>query len=279
MPLDRVGRLVQVRLGHQIRVDVVRLDGRVLVGAGHPVEVELAVPVMVPERPPEPSRLDEDLQPDRALELGVPGRLDVAHSGRRDVGVDVERSGAGRPVRRALLAADRPPRERGTLEPEVGRPLPGQVQGRVPPVHDVARGVRLRVREHRQHEQLGVPEDVPVVSGPGQPLGRDRPALAPRARLQDVEQREPHRLLDLRVAVDLDVGRPPERVEVLALRVDQPVPAGQPGPGDRAVDLVADRLQRPSAGPPVRDVLDDLQRLPGAELAGDARSGPSPARR
>jgi hypothetical protein len=54
-----------------------------------------------------------------------------------------------------------------------------------------------------------------------------------------VEEPEPHRLLELRVAVDLEIGGVPERVEKLALRPCEPVPADQPGAGDRAVDLVA----------------------------------------
>src|SRR3712207_8569020 len=40
-------------------------------------------------------------------ELGIAGRGDVATRGVGDVGVDVERRGAGRPVPGAFLAADR----------------------------------------------------------------------------------------------------------------------------------------------------------------------------
>ena len=56
-----------------------------------------------------------------------------------------------------------------------------------------------------------------VVAGAGQALGGDRAALGPRGGLEDVEEREPERLLDLRVAVELDVGQRPVAVEVLAL--------------------------------------------------------------
>ena len=102
-------------------------------------------------------------------------------------------------------------------------------------------GVRRRVGQHRQHERLGVPERVAVVARPGQPLGGDRPLLAAGARLQRVEQPEADRLLQLGVAVDLDVGALPEVVEVGALLGEQPVPAACARPGQRRGDLVADR--------------------------------------
>ena len=66
-----------------------------------------------------------------------------------------------------------------------------------------------------------------------------------------MEEREAHRLLELVVAVDLDVGALPEVVEVLALVVEQAVEAGAPRRRERGVDLVADRDHRALAGPPV----------------------------
>jgi hypothetical protein len=58
------------------------------------------------------------------------------------------------------------------------------------------------------------------------------------------------RLLDLGVAVDLDVGALPEVVQVGALLGQQPVPAGQLGGGQRARHLVAQRGQGPLADQP-----------------------------
>ena len=107
-----------------------------------------------------------------------------------DVGVDVERGRPGRPVAGALLAADRPPRERGAAQAQLLGPLAGQRQDRLAPAQGVRRRVGLQVAEHRQAEGLGVPERVAVVAGPGQALGPDRPALGPRAGLQHVEHRE-----------------------------------------------------------------------------------------
>ena len=57
---------------------------------------------------------------------------------------------------------------------------------------------------------------------------------------------DPHGLLQLVVALDLDVGLVPVLVEQLALLADQPVPAGQLGRGQRGLDLVAQR-RRPTA--------------------------------
>ena len=163
------------------------------------------------QRAPQPGGRHQQLQPDLALELDVAGGGDVAAHGVGDVGVDVERRGAGRPVARALLAADRPPRERRAREPELLGALVGQRQDRLPPAQRVGRRLRGEEREHRQAERLGVPERVPVVALAGEALGADRAALGAGAGLQHVEDREPDGLLQLGVAVDLDVGGGPER--------------------------------------------------------------------
>ena len=101
--------------------------------------------------------------------------------------------------------------------------------------------MRLGVGQDREHEALGVPEGVAVVAGAGEALAGDRPPLGASAGLQHVEQAEAHGLLDLRVALDLDVGAVPEVVEVLALRVEQTLPAGVAGAVERGGDLVAQR--------------------------------------
>ena len=92
--------------------DVVVYERGVLVRAGDAVDAEAALGVVVTERAPEPCGLDEQLETRAALEVGVVRRGDVAANRVGDVGVDVERRRAGGPVSRALLAPDRPPRER-----------------------------------------------------------------------------------------------------------------------------------------------------------------------
>src|SRR5690606_41448401 len=57
------------------------------------------------------------------------------------------------------------------------------------------------------------------------------------AGLQHVEDPEPDRLLDLRVALDLDVGVVPERVQELALGLEQAVPAGEPRSEEHTSEL------------------------------------------
>src|SRR5437763_525627 len=78
----------------------------------------------------------------------------------------------------------------------------------------VADRAGTRVREDRQHKPLGVPERVPVVPRAGQPLCRDQSLLPPRSRLDRVEQGEADGLLELGVAIDLDVGGRPEPIQV-----------------------------------------------------------------
>ena len=53
-----------------------------------------------------------------------------------------------------------------------------------------------------------------VVAGAGKTLRRDRALLGTGARLERVEKREAHRLLQLGVAVEPHIGSIPELVEV-----------------------------------------------------------------
>ena len=115
---------------------------------------------------------------------------------------------------------------------------------------------RRGVGQHRQHERLGVPERVPVVARAGQALGRDRAPLGPRARLQRVEEREAHGLLELLVAVDLDVGaRPRSRPGTRAGRASSSSQPARRADSQRRVDLVAHRRQRAPARPAVGEEL------------------------
>ena len=261
--LGELGGGVEVLLRHQVGVDVVVGDRRVLVGAGDPVDAEGAVGVVVAEAAPEPRRFDQQRQADVALEVGVDVDVAVAADRLGDVGVDVEGGGARGPVGAGLGAADRPPGEGGAREAELLRPLARLVDRRQPPLERLGRRLRDGVAEHRQHVGLGVPEGVAVVAGAGQPLRRDRPALAAGARLQRVEEAEADRLLQLGVAVELDVGALPEVVEVLLLRRDQLVPAGVAGLRERRAHLVAHRRHRAPRRPAVGDELGDRQRFAG----------------
>ena len=107
------------------------------------------------------------------------------------------------------------------------------------PAQCVGGGARQSQRQHRQDEGLRVPEGVAVVAGARQPFRRDGPPLPTRSRLQDVEEGEAHRLLDLRVALKLDICTRPEVVQVGPLLGEQALPAGQPRGGQRGDDLVA----------------------------------------
>ena len=188
------------------------------------------VGAVVPQRHPQPGGLHQDRQRGVALEVRVAGPRHVPQRRHRDVGVDVEGRTAGGPVPRALLATDRAPRERRPGELHRLGPLAGQIEGRPPPTQRVSRGMGSRRGQHRQHEALGVPEGVAVVAGSGQALGRDCPLLGAGAGLKGVEQREANRLLDHRVALDLDVGTVPEPVEGAALVFEQLRPSPREPP-------------------------------------------------
>ena len=265
--LRRLGGGQQVVLRHQVRVDVVVGDGAVLVRSGHPVNMEPALAVVVAERPPQPRRLHQQFDALGPGEVLIGAGLDIAHHGGGDIRVDVEGRRAGGPVARAFLAGDRPPRESRAPESQLGRPLLRGRQRLVPPAQRAGGGIRGSQGQRRQHEHLGVPEGVPVVARPGEPLGRDRALLAARAGLQNMKQSEPHGLLDLDVTMNLDVGAAPEVVEVGTLRGDQAVPARLPGPGQRRPHLVPHCGQGPLARPAVRDELDQPGAAPPAPAA------------
>ena len=142
----------------------------------------------------------------------------------------------------------------------------------MPPAQRICRGARRCVGQHGQDEALGVPEGVAVVSRPGQALRGNRALLGPGARLEDVVEREADGLLELGVAVQLDVRAGPEVVQVGALALDEAVPARVLGHGDRGGDLVADRGQRTLARPAVGEELHDSQALARREVGGDAQA-------
>ena len=170
MAFRQVGGAQQVPLGHQVGVDVVVGDGAVLVRAGDPVDVEPPLGIMVAERAPQPRGLREQFHPWPPGEILVAGGVDIADHRVGDVRVDVEGGGARGPVTRAFLAGDRPPREGGALESELCGPLDGHREGAVPPPQRAGRRVGGGQGQHRQDEALGIPEGVPVIPGPGQPL-------------------------------------------------------------------------------------------------------------
>ena len=99
------------------------------------------------------------------------------------------------------------------------------------------------------------------------------PALGARRGLQQLEQREPDGLLQLGVAVDLDVRALPEAVEDGALAREEPVEALVPGDGERAGQLVAQRRQLAGVGPGVRHELGQRDRLAGLQARPHARTG------
>ena len=206
-------------------------------------------------------------RPGPASNSSSPVVAQVPDHGVGDVGVDVEAGGA-RPASRREHSWPRIVRHGNAApcSPSVLRALEREVERLVAPAQRVGGGPRLGVGEHREHVRLGVPERVAVVAGAGQALGRDRAALGPRAGLQRVEEREPHGLLELPVAVDLDVGVRPEVVEEVALALQQRFPAGALGGRDGGVDLVAHRRQRALARPAVGEELREPQDVVRAEF-------------
>jgi len=102
---------------------------------------------------------------------------------------------------------------------------------------------------------------VTVVARPREPFGGDCALLRSDTGLESVEEREANRLLELVVAVELDVGALPVVVEELALTLYQSVPTCVACCSERSTDLVAHGGARPLARPAIREELDDPQPL------------------
>ena len=124
----------------------------------------------------------------------------------RDVRVDVVLRGARRVPRRRLAAVDRAPRVQRAAMAHLGRPLARRAQHPAAELQHLPRPLRARVDEERDDVDLRVPEVVALVAAAGDALGRDAVALGARGRLQQLEQVEADRPLELRRALDLDVA-------------------------------------------------------------------------
>ena len=236
-------------------------------GSRDAVDAKAALRVVVAERAPEARRLDEQLDPDLALERRVAGGVLIPHHGIGNVRADVERRCPRRPVAGALVSADRAPGEGCTGKAQLARPLAGKVERRVTPAKSVSSCSRRCVRQHGQDEVLGIPERVAVVAGAGETLRADRALLGPRTGLKRVEERKANSLLQLGVTVELDVRTPPEVVQVGTLRRDQPLPAGMPRFGESRDGEISDGGEGTLARRAVREELDDAQPLAGSEVS------------
>src|SRR5918993_2305021 len=115
--------------------------------------------------------------------------------------------------------------------------------------------MRDSVGEGLQDERLSVPERVSVVTRAGQSLGGYRPPLRASTRLQDVKECEANRLLELGIPFELHIGAIPEVVEVVALGVEDPLPAATARCGEGRLDLVTYRRQGALARPAVPQEL------------------------
>ena len=165
---------------------------------------------------------------------------------------------------------DRPPRQGRAAQPQLAGALARRVEHGVAPLQRVAHGARRGEGEHREHEALGVPEGMAVVAAAGEALGRDRAALVAHRGLEDVEHREAQRLLELGVAVHLDVGALPVAVERLALRLGQAVEALGQAALEARVHLVAEPVDALLRGPVVGEQL--VERAAGGPGSSSADS-------
>ena len=109
-------RDLQVVLGHHVCVQVVVHHGRVLVRAGHRVDLELILlAVEEADGHPEPRGLHQKADALLQQKLRIAGCVDVLHQRKRDVGINVVLRGTRRVVGRGFLAVDGAPRKQGAV--------------------------------------------------------------------------------------------------------------------------------------------------------------------
>ncbi len=154
---------------------------------------------------------------------------------------------------------------------QLAGPRSGRGQQRVAEPQRVAGRSRRRVREERHHVDLGVPEVVAAVAGPGDALGRDAGSVGARGGLHHREEVPAHRLLHLRLARDLDVAPRPEVGEVRRLLGEVVVDPLVGDPLEGALAAVEQLARRDGVGGVVADGLGERDRV--------ARLGLDPERR
>ena len=93
----------------------------------------------------------------------------------------------------------------------------------------------VRVDEERQDVDLGVPEVMAFVAVAGDALGRHAEAFAARRRLQQLEEVEAHRPLEVGRAFDPDVAAAPEVRHAAGVRELDALVAGTAGAVERTV--------------------------------------------
>ena len=211
------GGASQVPAGHDVGEGVVVYGFVVLVRADDAVDVAAPAAVDSYTRCPVTRRLDEQVSSRPVQELLVAGPVEVARCSPRDVGDDVllelarsdRNDFAGAQVR--ACRRDLATRTRGFP----GETSPGSAERacsrarRRQPAHAVleqrARSLRPSRREEREHEDVGIPENVPAVTRTAD-ASRAESGLAGLGDLRhQVEEREPHAPLQLRITLDLDI--------------------------------------------------------------------------
>ena len=214
---DLLGGL-QVPLRHDVGIGVVVDRLVILVRPNDAPDVVTAIVLAHHAARPEAGGLDQDLRSRLDEEALVTGRFPVAPYGEGDVCTDVQLLLAGQ--NSDHLAVGGKDEGWGGLVSAVGR-LPGiesaavaeprsfgpRSRKRVIAVHD-ERPCRLGIGQHeeRQHEDVGIPEDVPLVGGSSQAAGADRDPLVLRiCRAHQMIDGKTERTLRIAIAFDAKV--------------------------------------------------------------------------
>ncbi len=208
----RLGCRLQVALGHQVGEHIVVHDAGVLVRSGHAEEVEQAVVVAMHSARPHAGRFDEDVD---SVDCGKGCSRCVGVKAERqgDGGVQVHGRGTRRPIGRDLMPIDGAPGEGCAFHSQGPGTLPGRLKGRGPPLQQMRSALRVQQRQCRRDEPLDIPEGVPAVARAGECFGSYRCLVEAGCSLQNLEQVEADRQLQLSIPAHFHVRAVPEPVE------------------------------------------------------------------
>ena len=268
--LHQFGCEPEVRPRHHVGEHVVVHHGRVLVGTGDAMDVESFRPIGLcpPETQvrPHPRRLHQHSGTVTVQEVGVPCDVAVLGKGMRDVGIDVVLGGTCSVVGRSLLTVDGAPREKRPLLAEHLSTLLRLRQQADAVPQGVTSHSRGGVGQEGHQVHLGVPEVMPLVPRPRDPLGRDPELIGSGRGLGQLEQAPADGLLDGGLPAHLDIRVGPELIEPGALRLEERVetPFGDPVQG--AAAPVEELCDRHAAGGVISHGFADHDRHPGTRL-------------
>ena len=210
--LDGIG---QVLFRHQIGIEIVVDDRRILIGSRNIIQDKGTVPFLVKMSPfqPEASRFHEDVQSFIEHESLIFRNFSVFIDGMGDICIDVNLSRSSWIIRTSFFPIDCPPgKQCSVVDSHSPCPLPRLRKNTVSIHQQRLSNLWLRVKEERKHVHFCIPEIMPFIAFTGKSLGRYVCMPITSGCLMQMEQIESQSDLECLVALQLNVTHAPELI-------------------------------------------------------------------